>query len=79
MQIRVELFLHFRDRAPPAPPGEPVLLELPTPASARDVLAHFGIPEQAAKVVLVDGRIQPLDAPLREGQTITVFPPLEGG
>ncbi|HSH69086.1 MAG TPA: MoaD/ThiS family protein [Deferrisomatales bacterium] len=77
MEIRVERFLHFRDRE--ASPGEPLLLELPTPASARDVLAHLGIPEQAPKVVLVDGRAYPLDAPLRDGQTVTVFPPLEGG
>ncbi len=79
MEIRVELFLHFRDRAAETPPGKPVLMELPAPATARDVLARLGIPERAEKVVLVDGRTHPLDAPLGEGQTVTVFPPLEGG
>ena len=79
MEIRVELFLHFRDRASTASPGEPVLLDLPAPATTRDVLARLGIPEQAEKVVLVDGQILPIDAPLGEGQTVTVFPPLDGG
>ncbi|MDF1555579.1 MAG: MoaD/ThiS family protein [Deferrisomatales bacterium] len=79
MEIRVELYLHFRERDTEASPGEPVLVDLPSAASARDVLDHLGVPEQAAKVVLVDGRTQPLDAPLRDGQTVTVFPPLEGG
>ena len=79
MEIRVELFLHFRKPAAPGSPGEPVLLDLPSSATARDVLAHLGIPERVEKIVLVDGLTHPLDAPLREGQTVTVFPPLEGG
>ena len=79
MEIRVELFLHFRDRATTVPSGKPVVLDLPAPATVREVLAHLGIPEQAEKVVLVDGRMQPIDAPLRGGQTVTVFPPLDGG
>lgn len=77
MVIRAELFLHFRD--PETPIGEPRVLELPDRATVRDVLSRLDIPGRAEKVVLVDGRPLPLDTPLRDGQTVTLFPPLEGG
>lgn len=79
MEIRVELFLNFRDFAPADSRQGRCLIEVPEGTTAAGVLALLGIPPGARKVVLVDGRLQPPSTPLRSGQTLTVFPPLEGG
>ena len=79
MEIRVELFLRFRDFAPAGSREGRGRLEVPEGATPADVLALLRIPPEARKVVLVDGRLQPPSTPLRGGQTLTVFPPLEGG
>lgn len=77
MRVHVELFLHLR-RYGPAGEG-PQEVELPEGATVGDLVARLGLPPTVQKVVLVDGRLRPLDAPLQDGETVTVFPPLEGG
>jgi len=77
MRVQVELFLHLRRYALP---GEgPQEIELSDGATVGELVTRLGIPAGVQKVVLVDGRLRALDAPLREGETVTVFPPLEGG
>jgi len=77
MRVHVELFLHLR-RYGSAAQG-PREVELPTGATVADLLARLEIPPTVQKVVLVEGRLRPADAALRDGETVAVFPPLEGG
>ena len=77
MRIRVELFLHL---AKHAPSGEtPAQLDVPDGATVDSVLTRLGILGRVEKVVLVDGRVRDRSYALADGQTLTVFPPLEGG
>ncbi len=77
MLVHVELFLHLRRYGPS---GEgPTQIELPPGTTVADLLARLGIPSTVKKVVLVDGRLRPAETQLEDGETVTVFPPLEGG
>jgi len=77
MRVQVELFLHLRRYALP---GEgPQEVELPPGATLGNLLERLGIPAGVQKVVLVDGRLRASSEALEEGETVTVFPPLEGG
>ena len=77
MRIRVELFLHLTKHAPSG--DSPADLDVPDGATVDSVLTRLGILGRVEKVVLVDGRVRDLSYTLAEGQTLTVFPPLEGG
>lgn len=79
MQILVELFLHLKAFAPTPTDLGPAPIEVPDGATARDVLGLLGVPETAEKVVLVDGLLRDPGEGLRAGETLTVFPPLNGG
>ena len=77
MKIAVVLYLDFRNFSPH--PSGRVTLTAPDNADLRWVLAALNIPPDKEKVVLVDGRQRKETEPLREGQTISIYPVLEGG
>ncbi len=53
--------------------------ELEDGATVLDFLERFGIPASEVAIVLVNGRHAELEQPLREGESIAVFPPIAGG
>ncbi len=77
MRVRVELFLHLRRFGPPGAGSHEV--ELPEGATVADLLEQLGIPAGVRSIALVDGRLRSGGEALREGEAVTVFPPLEGG
>lgn len=80
MIVEVKLFASLRAFLPPDAERLCVRIELPAGASARDALAHLGIPEKTAAILLVNGRFEAdRDRPLAEGSVLSVFPALAGG
>ncbi len=78
--IRVDAKLHaaLRRYLPPDAEGVTVSVELPDAATVADLVKALGIPEGYAKLV-VDGTEQlPFTAPLKDGQSLQLFPPLAG-
>jgi len=47
--------------------------------TVRDVLASLRIPEEEAAVIFINGRDRDVDAVIRDGDTLAVFPPVGGG
>jgi molybdopterin synthase sulfur carrier subunit len=47
--------------------------------TVRDVLASLKIPEEEAAIIFVNGRDRDVDAVIRDGDTLAVFPPVGGG
>jgi molybdopterin synthase sulfur carrier subunit len=56
-----------------------VPLEMPEDATVDAVARRLGIPDDAARVVLVNGEDAEPDQPLSPGDVVTIFPPLMGG
>jgi len=59
--------------------GEPFLVDLPNSSTIKDLLRKLGILEDQVFTVLVDGKHQKLDYTARDGETISIFPPVGGG
>lgn len=84
MRVQVRLFASLRGRLPEAPRGRGSV-ELEDGASLQDLLETLEIPAAQAQMVLVDGQKAPRGlAPraallLKEGSTVSIFPPLAGG
>ncbi len=77
MNIEVKLYFHLRRYSPT---GEGAFqVELPPGSTAARALADLGLPAEQPRVVLINGRPAGPDTPLRPGDSLVVFPPLEGG
>ncbi|MEJ5349257.1 MAG: MoaD/ThiS family protein [Desulfosoma sp.] len=77
MKIRVESFATYRDYTRNLP--EDKSLEVPEGATVAQVLAMLGVPEEAPKILLVNGRARFPETVLAAGDSLVFFPPLEGG
>jgi molybdopterin synthase sulfur carrier subunit len=77
MKVQVNLFANLRDYAPD---GEGSFdLALADGATVTDLLAVLKVPPQVQAVVLVNGRRSEPSTPLAPEDTVTLFPPMEGG
>lgn len=77
MKLKVLLYLDFRKLSPDG--SGRVTLTAPDNADLQWVLAALNLPPEREKVILVDGRHKEKTDPLHEGETVSVFPVLEGG
>jgi len=84
MRIHVRLFASLRDRLPMADRGRREV-ELDDQASVADLIEWLEIPDALAQIVLVDGLQEPRSREerarriLKDGQTVSIFPPIAGG
>ncbi len=79
MRVRAKLFATLGRFRPGELPGTPVQVEVPAGETIGGLLDRIGLPAGEVKVVLVNGRTQPLDWALREGDEVGIFPPVGGG
>ena len=80
MTIELRLFASLRKHLPPGSPRGKCALELPDRATVGAVLAQMHIPFASAHMVLVNGEHdRDFDRRLRDGDVLSVFPPVAGG
>ncbi len=80
MRIELRLFASLRKKLPPGSPRGKCDLELPDNATVAAVLTHMDIPFASAQMVLVNGEHdRDFDRPLRDGDVLSIFPPVAGG
>ena len=77
MIVRVKLFGELRD-AKPAPEGTHVV-DVPVSCSVREVLDYMRIDPAKPKIILANGAHVELDHELRDGDVLSIFPPVGGG
>lgn len=77
MIVKLKFFAGLRDALPQAPVPYPA--EFPGGTTVGGVLAHFGVPADKPKILLVNGRHAELDRSLTDGDELAVFPPVAGG
>ena len=84
MQVQLRLFASLRDRLPGGDRGRGPL-ELPAGATLVDLLIALQIPPELAQMVMLNGEQVAVDwearraITLREGDTVSIFPPVAGG
>lgn len=72
--IEVRLFATLRD-------GRDKIIKLDSNSItlAGDVLKHLSICPDEVAIYLINGRHSNLDAPIKDGDIIAIFPPVGGG
>ena len=79
MEIEVKLFAIFHRYLPKG--GSPYSCKLKVEVESRveDILNNLGLPKEMPKILLLNGvRCNP-ESKLREGDVLSIFPPLGGG
>jgi molybdopterin converting factor small subunit len=80
MNIEVRLFAQLRKYLPRDSSQGSTRIDMPDGATIADALAELGIPASAAHMTLVDGSHEAnVRQRLKDGCTLSVFPPLAGG
>jgi molybdopterin converting factor small subunit len=79
MKIEVALYATLSQYLPPGAQNRKAVIGVRDGATVRDVMTQLGIPQDLPNILLVNGRQAPEDTVLKDGETLSVFPPLAGG
>ena len=79
MKIEVALYATLAKYLPPGAQNRKAAIEVKDGATVREVMDQLGIPRDLPNILLVNGRQTPEDAVLKDGVTLSIFPPLAGG
>ncbi len=79
MEIELRLFGAFRDYLPEGRAGFAVKLSFQGEKTAAEIMADLGFPSDAPRIILVKGSHVDESYLARDGDVISVFPPLGGG
>lgn len=74
MKVKVRLFATLREGR-----EKEAVLDLEEGAPAQMVIDFLDIPEKEVSIFLVNGRDGARSQILREGDTVSIFPPVGGG
>jgi molybdopterin converting factor small subunit len=79
MEVEVKLFAIFQDYLPQRSGPYSCKLRVESEAQVEDVLNYLNLPKGMAKILLLNGIQCKPESKLREGDVLSIFPPLEGG
>lgn len=79
MEIEVKLFATLRDYLPKGSERFSCKMEIEGHTRIQDILVRLNIPEEMPKIILVNGVHGKKEQILREGDVLSVFPPVAGG
>ncbi len=79
MRVHVRLFAGLNRYVTNKQSGIPFDAELPDGATIEALIRHLGLPPDEVRVAFVNGRAQPLDFALKDGDEVGIFPPIGGG
>ncbi len=74
MHIKVRLFATLRENR-----GKELKLSLQDQATPEDVINELDIPKADVAILLVNGRDGDFTQELKEGDVVSIFPPVGGG
>jgi len=79
MEIEVKLFATLRDYLPKGSGRFSCKMEIDGDMRIQDILSKLKIPEEIPKIILVNGIHGKKDQVLKEGDVVSIFPPVAGG
>lgn len=74
MKIIVKLFANLRDFGPKYQE-----IEIPDNFALNDLINYLGIPENYPMIRLINGDFAEINQSLKDGDTVSLFPPIAGG
>jgi sulfur carrier protein len=69
----------YRSTCRPGAQNRKAVIEVKDGATVREVMNQLGIPADLPNILLVNGRQAPDGTILKDGETVSIFPPLAGG
>ena len=79
MEIEVKLFATLRDYLPRGSTRFSCKMEIDGETKVQDLLEKLKIPEEFPKIILVNGVHAKKEQTLKEGDVLSIFPPVAGG
>lgn len=79
MEIEVKLFATLRDYLPKGSGRFSCKMEINGQTRIQDILSNLKIPDDIPKIILVNGIHGKLEQVLKEGDVLSIFPPVAGG
>ncbi|MFB3885202.1 MAG: MoaD/ThiS family protein [Thermodesulfobacteriota bacterium] len=79
MEIEVRLFATLRDYLPKGSGRFSFKMEVDGHTRVQDVLAGLHLPDEIPKIILVNGIHGKKEQVLKEGDVLSIFPPVAGG
>ena len=79
MKIEVALYATLSQYLPPGAQNRRAVIEVKDGATVREVMNQLDIPPELPNILLVNGRQAPETTVLKDGEALSVFPPLAGG
>jgi molybdopterin synthase sulfur carrier subunit len=77
MMIQVELQAYLEDYSPDG--AGKFSYEMPDGATVADLIRRLGVPEELASVITIGNEAIDTSQALKEGDRVTVIPPVAGG
>lgn len=79
MKIDLNFFASLAPLLPVKDGGHSCVLEIPEGKTVSELLAELKVPEDLPKIVFLNGLHATGDEMLKDGDRLTVFPPIAGG
>jgi sulfur carrier protein len=79
MEIEVKLFATLRDYLPKGSGRFSCKMEIGEQTRIQEILARLNIPEEIPKIILINGIHGKKEQVLKEGDVLSIFPPVAGG
>ena len=80
MKIEIRLLTQLKPYLPnPDIAGDSQMIECGNGTTIKDIMMELGIPLDIPKVIMLNKKQGKLEDQLKEGDRITVFPPVGGG
>ncbi len=79
MKIEIALYATLSKYLPPGAQNRKAVMEVKDGTTVREVMDQLGIPQDLSNILLVNGRQSPDSAVLKDGEILSIFPPLAGG
>ena len=79
MTIHVALYAGLTRYLPRGAQNRTATLDVPDGATVLDAMRQLGMPDDVPCVPVVDGKRATAETVLRDGETLSLFPPLTGG
>jgi molybdopterin converting factor small subunit len=79
VRVEVQLFATLAAYLPPGTDGDSVSLHVPDGATVGNVVDLLRIPEDLDYLRVVNGHDSPAGQILKDGDVLSLFPPLAGG